>query len=162
MKLTFVAAVAQHGVIGSRNALPWYLPEDLKHFKEVTFGKPCLMGKKTFDSIMSRLGKPLPGRKNIVISRQQDYLPPQGVLKFGDLESALEALRNEPEVMVIGGGQIYSQLMDRADKLILTEVHRTVDGDVFFPKFDKTQWQKKSEEKHHDFSFVEYERVSKI
>lgn len=159
MKLTFVAALAENRVIGSRNDLPWHIPEDLKHFRQVTQGKPCLMGKNTFDSIMNRLGKPLPGRKNIVISRQADYSPPAGVLKFDSPAAALKALQDEPEVMVIGGGQIYAQLIDQADKLLLTEVHRVIDGDVFFPEFDKAQWQKVSEEPHDGFSFVEYAKI---
>src|SRR3989344_702867 len=146
MRLTLVAAVAQNGVIGAKNALPWYIPEDLKHFKQVTIGKTVLMGKNTFDSVMKHLGKPLPDRTNVVVSRQKDIQVPEGVIVYNDLNEALEGLKNIPEVMVAGGGQIFSQLMDKADKLILTEVHKEVEGDVFFPKIEPNVWQKNSEE----------------
>jgi dihydrofolate reductase len=158
MKLTLVAAVAENNVIGSHNALPWYLPEDLKHFKQVTVGKTVLMGKNTFDSIMDRLKKPLPERTNVVITRQMDYQAPEGVIVYHSLEEALEGLKDTPEVMVAGGGQIFNQLMDKADKLILTEVHKEVDGDVLFPNVDKNVWKEISREDHPEFSFVEYER----
>src|SRR5687768_13421053 len=104
MKLTLVAAVARNGVIGAKNALPWYIPEDLKHFKQVTIGKTVLMGKKTFDSVMDHLKKPLPERINVVVSRQKDIQVPEGVIVYNDLEKALEGLKDTPEVMVAGGG----------------------------------------------------------
>jgi len=154
------AAVAQNRVIGSHNALPWYIPEDLKNFKKLTMGKTVLMGKNTYDSIINRLGKPLPGRKSVVISRQMDLKLPEEVLLFHDVPSALEALKDTDEVWVIGGGQIYSQLMDKADKLILTEVHKEVDGDVLFPEWKKEDWTEVAREDHlPEFSFVEYERI---
>lgn len=156
MKLILVAAVAQNGVIGSHNALPWYIPEDLKHFKQVTVGKTVLMGKNTFDSVMNRLKKPLPDRTNVVITRQMDWQAPTGVLVYHSIEDALEGLKDKDEVMVAGGGQIFSQLIDKADKLILTEVHKEVDGDVLFPKVDKSVWKEISREDHEEFSFVEY------
>src|SRR5689334_2869861 len=137
MKLTLVAAVAQNGVIGSHNALPWYIPEDLKHFKKVTDGKTVLMGNNTYDSIMNRLKKPLPKRINVVVTRQKDWQAPEGVVVYHNLDDALAGLKNVEEVMVAGGGQVFSQLMSKADKLILTEVHKEVDGDVFFPKVEK-------------------------
>lgn len=161
MRLTLVAAVAKNGIIGSHNALPWYIPEDLKHFKQVTVGKTVLMGKNTFNSIMNRLKKPLPERTNVVISRQMDFQPPEGVIIYHSLDEALEGLKETPEVMVAGGGQIFSQLIEKADKLILTEVHKEVDGDVFFPKVDKSFWKEISREDHPEFSFVEYERMIK-
>jgi dihydrofolate reductase len=153
------AAVAQNRVIGSHNTLPWYIPEDLKHFKQITMGKTVLMGKNTYDSIINRLGKPLPGRKSVVVSRQTDFKPPEDVLIFHDLPSALEGLKDLDEVWVIGGGQIYSQLIDKADKLVLTEVHKEVDGDVLFPEWNKNEWRETSREDHPEFSFVEYERI---
>jgi dihydrofolate reductase len=159
MKLTIIAAVAKNNVIGNRNDLPWYIPEDLKHFKKVTKEKVMLMGRNTFDSIMNRLGKPLPDRANVVISRQMDWSPPDGVFVYHSIEDALESLKDKGEVMVIGGGQMYSQMFDKADKLILTEVHKEVDGDVLFPTVDKTIWKEISREDHNEFSFVEYERI---
>ena len=159
MKITLVAAVAKNGVIGSHNDLPWYIPEDLKHFKQVTLGKTVLMGKNTFDSVMNRLKKPLPERTNVVVSRQMDFQPPEGVIVYHSLDDALKGLRNESEVMVAGGGQIFSQLIDKADKMVLTEVHKEVDGDVLFPEWNKAEWNEISREDHAEFSFVEYERI---
>src|SRR3989344_3376683 len=153
------AAVAQNRVIGSHNALPWYIPEDLKHFKKLTMGKTVLMGKNTYDSIINRLGKTLPGRKSVVITRQTDLKLPEEVLVFNSIDSALDGLKNSDEIWVIGGGQIYSQLMPKADKLVLTEVHKEVDGDVLFPEWNKSDWKETSREDHlPEFSFVEYER----
>ncbi len=157
MKITFVVAIAKNSVIGTHNTLPFYIPEDLKHFKKVTLGKTVLMGKNTYDSIFNRLGKPLPERTNVVISHQKLQLP-EGVLLFHSIEEALEALKDKEEIMVIGGGQIYTQMIDKADKLILTEVHHDVEGDVFFPPYDKTKWKETAREDHEEFSFVEYER----
>ena len=158
MKLTLIAAVAKNGVIGSHNALPWYIPEDLKHFKDKTLGKTVLMGRNTFDAIMNRIKKPLPDRINVVITRNLDLELPKGVLAFRDLDSALIWLKDRDEVMVAGGGQIFSQLMPKADKLILTEVHKEVDGDVFFPEVDMSLWKETRRDDHEEFSFVEYQR----
>jgi dihydrofolate reductase len=156
MKLSLIAAVAQNGVIGSHNDLPWYIPEDLKHFKKETVGKIVLMGKNTFDSVMDRIKKPLPDRTNVVITRQMDWQAPEGVFVYHSIEEALDALKDKDEVMVAGGGQIFNQLIDKADKLILTEVHKEVDGDVLFPKVDKTIWKETAREDFPEFSFVEY------
>lgn len=158
MRLVLVAAVAKNGVIGSKNDLPWYLPEDLKHFKEVTMGKNVLMGRKTYESILNRIKKPLPGRTSIVITRNPDLEVPEGVKVFTDVGQALNALKDVEEIMVIGGAQIFEQTIDKADKLILTEVDKEYPGDVFFPKVDLNLWQKTSEEKYDGFSFVEYDR----
>jgi dihydrofolate reductase len=158
MKLILVAAVAKNGVIGAKNGLPWYIPEDLRHFKQVTLGKTVLMGKNTYDSIIKRLGKPLPERLNVVVSRQPDLKVAEGVLLFPSLEAAYEGLKDKDEVLVMGGGQIYNQTIEHADKLILTEVHEDVEGDVYFPKVDKTIWKEVSREDKDGFSFVEYER----
>jgi len=162
MKVTFVVAVAKNGVIGSHNTLPFYIPEDLKHFKQVTEGKTVLMGKNTFNSIMNRLKKPLPNRRNVVITRNKDYKAPEGVLVYNDIDTALtELAKDTDELMVGGGSQIYSQLleMDKVDKMIITEVAYEVDGDVMFPKVDWSKWKKVSEDPREDFSFVEYERI---
>jgi dihydrofolate reductase len=160
MKLTLVAAVAKNRVIGSHNALPWYIPEDLKHFKQVTMGKPVLMGRNTFDSVMNKIKTPLPGRTNVVMTHHIDWKAPSGVLVYHSIEEALNALKDEPEVMVIGGGQVFAEMIDKADKLILTEVHKDVDGDVLFPEVDKNIWKEISREDHEEFSFVEYARKS--
>ena len=158
MPLAIIAAVAKNNVIGKRNALPWYIPEDLKRFKLLTTGKTVLMGRKTSDSIIQNLGKPLPNRKNVVITSQSDYRVPDGVVVYNNLKKALEELKNE-EVMVSGGGEIYKQTIDFAEKLYITHVDKEVDGDVFFPEIDSNKWKKISEEKHEGFSFTEYERI---
>jgi len=153
--IALVAAVSKNGVIGAKNDLPWYLPEDLKHFKMLTTGKTVLMGRKTFESIMNRLGKPLPNRKNVVVTRDQNYVVPDGVLVFNTVEDALNALKNE-EVMVAGGGEIFKQTVARADTLYITEVDREVEGDVYFPKINPARWKEIEREPHEGFSFVTY------
>ncbi|MBI4363600.1 MAG: dihydrofolate reductase [Candidatus Doudnabacteria bacterium] len=160
MKISFVVAVAKNGVIGKKGDLPFYIPEDLKHFKQLTEGKTVLMGRNTYESIFKRLGKPLPNRTNVVITRQPDFHAPLGVLVFNDLSIAIATLRSQglDELMVIGGGQIYSQLADKVDKIYMTHVHREVEGDVMFPSIDLSKWKKISEEPHAEFTWAIYER----
>lgn len=156
--LSIIAAVGKRNVIGRKNDLPWHIPEDLRKFKELTFGKTVLMGKNTYDSIAARLGGPLPNRKNVVVAKE-DWQAPEGVIKYNDLDAAINALRKEDEVMIIGGASIYKQTIDRADKLYITDVDLDVaDGDTFFPEIDQSKWHKISEEKHEGFSFVQYQR----
>ena len=159
MKISFVVAVSENGVIGSHNAIPWLIPEDLKHFKQITTGHVCLMGKHTFDSVLSYLKKPLPGRTNVVITRQTDIVFPEGVIVYHELEEALNKIETD-ELMVIGGGQIYQQLYDKGlvDKMYITQVHKHVDGDVLFPKIDWSLWHETARQDHPEYSFVEYER----
>lgn len=148
MKLSLIVAAAQNGVIGRDNQLPWHLPQDLKYFKATTLGKPIIMGRKTFESI----GRPLPGRTNIVISRQQDWSAP-GVLTAQTIEGAIALageLRNEQqqpvaEVMVIGGAEIYRHTLAVADCVYLTRIHADVEGDAYFPELSDKQWQKISD-----------------
>lgn len=153
--LTLIAAVATNNVIGKNNELPWYLPEDLKHFKALTTGHAVLMGRKTFESIVARLGKPLPNRKNIVITRQTDYQAPEGVLVYADLDEALKNNAAE-NIFVIGGAEMYRQTIDRADRLEITHIDHDVEGDVTFPFIDPAIWKKAAEEKHEGFSFTTY------
>ncbi len=166
MTLCLVVAAAENGVIGRNNQLPWYLPEDLKHFKRVTLGKPVIMGRKTWESI----GRPLPGRTNIVITRQPDYLA-EGARVVDSLEAALELaegvalIDGADEVMVIGGADIYRLALPRADRVYLTEVHAEVEGDAFFPDWDRSHWREVSRERQpardeseYAYSFVTYER----
>lgn len=157
MSISFVVAVAKNNVIGKENTLPWYLPEDLKRFKALTTGKTVLMGRKTFESILKKLGKPLPQRVNVVITRDENYKAPEGVVVYNDLKTALDVFKNE-EVMVIGGGQIYRQTIDLADTLYVTHVDEEIAGDVFFPTIDPAVWQKTDEEKHDSFTFATYKR----
>lgn len=142
LTLSLIVAMARNRVIGRDNALPWHLPEDLKYFKAVTMGKPILMGRKTFESI----GRPLPGRLNIVITRDPGWQHP-GVAVASSLEHALEQAALDPdaraagEVMVIGGEQIYRAAIEKADRLYITRVEAEVAGDAFFPEYDEGIWQ---------------------
>lgn len=128
MPVTIVAAVARNGVIGRDGDLPWHLPEDLRHFKELTMGGTLVMGRKTYESI----GRPLPGRRTVVVTRQPDWSA-EGVETASSLEDAL-ARAGDGDVFVVGGGEIYRQALERADVLEITEVHTEPDGDVFFPE----------------------------
>ncbi|WP_282339311.1 dihydrofolate reductase [Pseudomonas sp. PS02288] len=141
LPLALIAALAQNRVIGLDNKMPWHLPADLRHFKAMTLGKPVIMGRKTWDS----LGRPLPGRLNLVVSRQPNLLL-DGAEVFPTLEQAL--LRAEQwareqgadELMLIGGAQLYGQALDQADRLYLTRIAASPEGDAFFPAFDEAQW----------------------
>lgn len=167
MDIALIVAMAENGVIGRNNQLPWYLPEDLKYFKKVTLGKPVIMGRKTYDSI----GKPLPGRTNIVISRQQDLGYPDSVKVVDSVDAAVRLAQSiglidgVDEMMVIGGEQIYQAFIDRADRLYLTRVHAEVEGDARFSAYKSNAWQQVAEEKHpasgsnpYDYSFCVLER----
>ncbi|MFM5500807.1 type 3 dihydrofolate reductase [Aeromonas veronii] len=139
MKISMIAAMAHDRVIGLDNQMPWHLPADLAHFKRVTLGKPVLMGRKTFESI----GRPLPGRRNLVISRNPDYQA-EGIEVVGSVEAALALLAGSSveELMVIGGGHLYAEMLPSADCLYLTRIDLAVEGDTRFPAFDDGQWQR--------------------
>jgi dihydrofolate reductase len=166
-RIALIAAVAENGCIGINNKLPWYLPEDLKYFKAVTSGKPVIMGRSTFDS----LGRPLPNRSNIVITRNPEYQAPEGVHIVHSLDAALRIaesiahIAGNDEIVIIGGAQIYTEALPRVHRLYLTEVKKQVEGDAFFPTWDKSEWQEIGRDPHHyeptqlDYSFVVYERV---
>lgn len=166
MKLAMIVAAAENGCIGINNNLPWYLPEDLKYFKRVTMGKPIIMGRKTWESI----GRPLPGRTNIVITQQPDYQA-EGVRVVHSLEQALTiadgiaVTEGVEEVMVIGGAGIYELCLPQADRLYYTRVQATVAGDAFFPELDWQQWQLTGQEDYaasdnnpYPYSFCVYDR----
>ena len=153
--LGIIAAVAQNGVIGVDGDLPWRLPEDLKHFKRTTSGHPIIMGRKTYESI----GRPLPKRHNIVITRNPDFEAP-GCTVVHSLDAALEvAWAEDDEVWVIGGAGLYAAALPRATRLELTEVHRSVPGDTFFPEFDRTQFVERARRAGDGVSFVTWERT---
>lgn len=166
MKISLIAAIAENNCIGNNNKLPWYLPEDLKYFKAITSGKAIIMGRNTYDS----LGKPLPNRTNIVITRNKDFSAAEGVRVVHSLDEAIKVaeavahIQGQDEVLVIGGAQIYTEALNRANRLYLTEVCKTVSGDAFFPDWEKSDWQEMAREKHHyepaalDYSFVVYDR----
>lgn len=157
--LNIIVAISKNNCIGKDNKLPWHLPEDLLHFKKITSGKKVLMGRKTFESIFNYLGKPLPNRTSIIITRDKNYNAPEGVLVYTDLDQALDENKND-EVFVIGGATIYKQTIDKADRLYITHVDKQVDGDAFFPEINPSIWQEEERENHDGFSFVTFRRVS--
>jgi dihydrofolate reductase len=155
MPVTVVAAVARNGVIGRDGDLPWHLPEDLRRFKQLTMGHVLVMGRKTFESI----GRPLPGRTTIVVTRQAGWPAPQDVLVAGDLEAALQqAAALDDDVFVVGGAEVYRQALGEADVLELTEVDAEPEGDVHFPQVDWSQWRETSRIVGEGFDFVTYQR----
>ncbi|MBF0105081.1 MAG: dihydrofolate reductase [Deltaproteobacteria bacterium] len=129
--LSIIVAISQNGVIGLNNRLPWHLPEDLKHFKETTMGHTIIMGENTFKS----LGRPLPGRKNIVLTDQHDYHP-EGTEVIHSFEELIRLGKGDAEVFVIGGAMVYRQALPHADRLYLTHINRAFEGDTFFPAID--------------------------
>ena len=166
-RIALVVAVADNGVIGRQGGLAWRLSSDLKFFRKVTMNKPLIMGRKTFESI----GKPLDGRDNIVITRNSAFEAP-GILVAANLEDALELarekarMRGADEISIIGGAQIYALALPRADRIYLTRIHASPDGDIFFPQIDKAQWREVSRERHAagpkdsaDYSFIMLERI---
>ena len=157
MPFSLIAAVADNNCIGVNNKIPWNIPEDFQYFKKTTIGKTCLMGQATFESIMGYLGKPLPGRQTVILSRDPNFVPPEGVRVYNDLDKVFLELKNE-DVFVCGGASIYKQTINRVDKLYITEVHQNPDGDVFFPEVDKNIWVETWREDHKDYSFVTYEK----
>lgn len=160
MKLSLIAAMDANRLIGRNDALPWHLPADMQWFRRQTMGKPILMGRKTFDSI----GKPLPGRTNLVLSRQPG-LKIEGCTVVQSIEAAMKAVPDTEEVMVIGGTQIYASLLSRADRLYLTHIQAAFEGDAWFPAYDESQWQERFSEAHgadeknpYDYRFTVLER----
>lgn len=161
MIVSLIAAVSDNGVIGRDGGLPWRLPDDLKHFKRLTLDHTIIMGRKTWDEV----GRPLANRRNVVVSRNPAFQAP-GATVVPSLEEALALGATEQQVFVIGGGEIYRQALPRADRLYLTVVHTTVEGDTTFPPFDQEAWALESEEVHsaderhpHAFTFREYRRL---
>ncbi len=156
--LALIAAVAKNGVIGDKNDLLWHLPEDLKRFKELTTGKTVIMGRKTFESIYKRLGKGLPNRTNVVITRQTDMQVPEGVILQSNIHDAMRSHAGS-DIFVIGGGEIYRQTIDLADTLYITHMHQEFTGDTVFPPIDEKKWRLASEEDHAGYSFAIYKRT---
>jgi dihydrofolate reductase len=161
VKLNLIFARAANGVIGKNNALPWHLPEDMAHFKRTTQGCPVIMGRKTWDSLPPRF-RPLPGRLNIVLTRQADWQAPPGAKRFSDLPEALAFCADQENVWVIGGAQIYAQAEPLASTAVVTEIDASWDGDAFAPQFGPG-WAETARESHVSstglkFSFVTYTR----
>lgn len=157
-QLTIVVATDANNGIGINNTLPWRLPEDLAHFKRTTLGHPIIMGRKTFDSI----GRPLPGRRNVVITRNPDW-EHEGVEAVTSVDAALKLIGDVP-ACVIGGAQIYVEVLPLTERLMVTEIGKTFDCDAFFPAIDTQQWVEVARESHHsdsagfDYAFVIYQR----
>lgn len=136
MKIIIIAARSTEGVIGKNNGLPWRLPADLQHFKKHTLGHPIIMGRKTWDS----LGRALPDRRNIVISRTPNFSP-ESAESFTSLEDAIAACKSSEKVFIIGGANVYEQALELADEMLITEVQIDVTGDAYFPEFDEEYWK---------------------
>lgn len=155
MKLAFIVAHDPNLVIGKDGSLPWHYPEDLKFFKQKTMGYPLLMGRGVFEDIDEQ---PLPGRKNVVLSTTRNY---DQAPTFSSIEDALDALKEEEMVFVIGGGEVYKQLLPQADILYVTEIHKEYEGDTYFPEYRDqigTNWKEVSREDRDELSFIKYER----
>ena len=159
-RIYLVAALAANGVIGAKGKLPWHLPEDLQHFKRLTLGHAVIMGRKTWESI----GKPLPGRNNIVLTRRQGYAA-TGASVASSLDEALSMCAGRDPVFVIGGSDVYRAALPHAAGLVLTEIHRAYEGDARFPEIDRRAWQETERESRVAangirFDFVRYERAA--
>lgn len=167
VRLALIVAMAENRCIGMDNMLPWRLPADLQYFKRITSGKAIVMGRTTYDS----LGRPLPNRTNIVITRNPHWEGPIGTRVVHSLEAALalaEAVavcNSQDEALIIGGAEIYAQTLPLVSRMYITEVEASVDGDAFFPDWDRAQWRESARERHHDeatglhYSFVVYDRL---
>ncbi len=165
MTLSFIVAASENNAIGINNELPWRLPEDLKFFKRTTMGKPVIMGRKTYES----LGRPLPGRLNVVISSSAHLQLPEGTVQAKSISEAIAVAEGEKkdEVFIIGGGKIFADSIHLADRLYITRVHTTIsNADTFFPDIDHTHWKLVWQEDHHaddkhayNYTFQRYERI---
>ena len=158
--LSLIAAMDRNRAIGKDNAMPWHLPADLKHFRAVTWGKPIIMGRKTYDS----LGRPLPGRTNIVLTRDPAFRP-DGVEVAHSVREALQAAADAPEAVVIGGASVYARLLPEVERMYLTYIDAEFRGDTYFPPFNGEQWQELEREPHkadgdnlYDYTFVVLQR----
>ena len=154
-RVTLIAALGRNRIIGRDGTMPWHLPEDLKHFKALTMGHPMVMGRKTFDSI----GRPLPGRRSIVITRDREWRVP-GVEVAHSFDEALDLAGPADRVFVIGGGEVYAVALPFADHLELTEVDAEPEGDTWFPEWDPAQWREVARDQRDGYAFVRLERAS--
>lgn len=161
MDISLVVAMDRNRLIGAGNDLPWHLSADLRHFKKLTMGHPVVMGRRTWESI----GKPLPERTNIVVTRQEDFEAP-GAVVVDSIEAAKQQAGDCAELMIIGGAELYEQVLDDASRIYLTEIHAEFEGDTYFPEINMDEWAcvsredfEKDEKNPHDYSFLVLERV---
>lgn len=161
MKISIIVAMASNRVIGFNNQMPWHLSADLKKFKQITMGSPIIMGRKTYESI----GRPLPGRQNVVISRSASYHP-NGCQVFNSLDSAIQAFSSYEDIFVIGGATLYQALLPKASYLYITQINKHFDGDTYFPDIDAERWRTVSREDIDNddsvdftYSFIKLERI---
>jgi dihydrofolate reductase len=166
MRISIIVAVTENNVIGRNNDLPWHLPTDMKYFKDTTMGHCVVMGRKNFESIPPKYS-PLVGRTNIVVTRQKDYNA-EGAVVVNSIDAAIEfsKSRNETECFITGGGEIFAQTIELCDRIYLTRIHATIEGDVHFPEVDMNVWKEISrkdvspdEKNNYPFSFLVYERI---
>jgi dihydrofolate reductase len=160
-RLSLIVAMAENRVIGARGALPWHLSSDLRRFRALTMGHHIIMGRKTYDSI----GRPLPGRRMIVVTRQRNFAAPE-VMFAHSLDAAIALAHSDEEAFVIGGGELYRAALDRVDRIYLTQVHAAIDGDTFFPEIDLSCWRLVEKSEHaaarkddYAYSFLVYDRI---
>ncbi len=164
VKTSIIVAMAENRCIGKDNQMPWHISDDLKRFKALTIGRPVIMGRKTFESILGYLGKPLPNRKNIIIS-QSGFRTDHNAMVFADISSAIKYGKSiaSDEIFIIGGAQIYAQSIQYANKLYITKIHKAIEGDAFFPKFNEDEWSKTERIDHLDhtppYSFITLKRL---
>jgi len=155
MEIIIIAAMAENRIIGKGNALPWSLKADMAHFKELTMGWPCVMGRKTWESLPK---KPLPGRLNVVISRSLDAGEAPGATVLPSLQDAVQHCAEHGKIFICGGASIYREALALADKIELTVIHRQYEGDVFFPEINPTVWSKTNTVDFDDYSFISYSK----
>ena len=160
-QVSLLVAMAKNRVIGINNALPWHLPADLKHFKSLTMGHHMVMGRKTYESI----GKPLPGRTSVVVTRNQNYAPP-GVVVVNSLEEAILACGDDTEIFVIGGAELFHQAINFADRIYMTEIDADIAGDTYFTEFDHSLWRETGRASHapdesnaYPYHFISYCKI---
>jgi len=161
MTISFVVAMSKNRVIGKDGVIPWHMPADFKYMRKITDGKPLIMGRKTHESI----GRPLPNRKNIILTRDTSYKS-DGCIVVNTKEEALSAAKPAKEIIIFGGEGIYKMFLDKADRMYLTIIDANIDGDTFFPKFNKSEWKEVFNEKHkrdvdnqYDYEFLTLERT---
>jgi len=155
--ISIIAAISRNGAIGLDNDIPWHYPADMKHFRDTTRGYPFIAGRKTYESFQVR---PLPGRLNIVLSRDPSYRAEGGALVFSDLQAAFARAAEEGKdrAFVLGGAEIYRQALDKTDEMVLTLIPQEVEGDAFFPEWDRTAWVEVAQREEDDLTFVTYRR----